>query len=348
MSTLAYAVADSATMLRRNLKHLLRYPSLTLMLAGMPDRLPAAVRLRLRRHARRRPRRTPGRAAATATSTTSRPASSLMAVAAAAQGTAIAVATDMTEGIIDRFRTMAISRAAVLTGHVVGSLIQTLLALALVIGVAVAIGFRPDADAARLARPRSASSLLFAFALIWLSVALGLAAKTVESASNTPHALMLLPFLGSAFVPTDTMPPGLRWFAEYQPFTPVTETLRGLLAGARSAPTPSPLSPGASASRSPLPVGAQPLRPASSSRPELSCRRRARRSELLDEHVFFRCARPQPEHARRTFSASSAVDEHGHVPARLVRRCGEEGGVAASRAVQAPGIVVAELAEVVA
>ena len=72
---------------------------------------------------------------------------------------------------------------------------------------------------------------LFAFALIWLATALGLAAKSVETASNTPMFLTLLPFLGSGFVPTATMPAGLRQFAEYQPFTPVTETLRGLLTG---------------------------------------------------------------------------------------------------------------------
>ena len=72
---------------------------------------------------------------------------------------------------------------------------------------------------------------LFAFALIWLATALGLAAKSVETASNTPMFLTLLPFLGSGFVPTATMPTGLRQFADYQPFTPVTETLRGLLTG---------------------------------------------------------------------------------------------------------------------
>jgi ABC-2 type transport system permease protein len=72
---------------------------------------------------------------------------------------------------------------------------------------------------------------LFALALVWLATALGLAAKSVETASNTPMFLTLLPFLGSGFVPTATMPDGLRQFAEYQPFTPVTETIRGLLTG---------------------------------------------------------------------------------------------------------------------
>jgi ABC-2 type transport system permease protein len=76
---------------------------------------------------------------------------------------------------------------------------------------------------------RAATRALFAFALIWLAVALGLAAKSVETASNTPMILILLPFLGSGFVSTATMPSGLRQFAEYQPFTPVADTVRGLL-----------------------------------------------------------------------------------------------------------------------
>ncbi|MGD0608355.1 MAG: ABC transporter permease, partial [Streptosporangiaceae bacterium] len=137
---------------------------------------------------------------------------------------------DMTGGIIDRFRTMAIARAAVLTGHVIGSLIQTLVGVAIVLGVALAVGFRPSAGP--LAWLAAIGVLaLFAFALIWLSTALGLAAKSVETASNTPMFLTLLPFLSSGFVPTRTMPAGLRQFAEYQPFTPVTETVRGLLTG---------------------------------------------------------------------------------------------------------------------
>ena len=142
-----------------------------------------------------------------------------MTVAAAAQGTAITVAMDMTGGIIDRFRTMAIARASVLTGHVIASVIQALFGLAVVLAVAFALGFRSAAGP--LAWLAAIGLLtLFAFALVWLSTALGLAAKTVETASNTPMVLTLLPFLGSGFVPTATMPAGLRQFAEYQPFTP--------------------------------------------------------------------------------------------------------------------------------
>jgi ABC-2 type transport system permease protein len=231
MTSLTYTVADSATMLRRNLKHQLRYPSLTLMLAGFPivflllfvyvfggqlgsglsgNALPGGDRA--------------------AYLTYVVPGILIVTVASAALGTAISVATDMTGGIIDRFRTMAITRAAVLTGHVVGSLLQTLAVLVLVTAVALAIGFRSDANALRWLAAATVL-LLFAFALIWLSAALGLAAKSVETASNTPMFLTLLPFLSSGFVPTDSMPAGLRQVAEYQPFTPVTQTVRGLLTG---------------------------------------------------------------------------------------------------------------------
>ncbi|MFC0451361.1 ABC transporter permease [Rhodococcus jostii] len=228
MTTMGYALSDSATMLRRNVRHMIRYPSMTLMLVGMPIILlllfvyvfggtlgaglgdPAG-----------------GRGAYVDYVA---PGIILMTVASAAQGTAISVATDMTEGIIARFRTMAIARVSVLTGHVVGSMIQTLLSLAVVVGVAVLIGFRPTADLGEWVAAFAVLAL-FTFALTWLSVAFGLVSKSVETASNLPMVLVLLPFLGSGFVPTDSMPAGLRWFAEYQPFSPVIETIRGLLLG---------------------------------------------------------------------------------------------------------------------
>ena len=151
-------------------------------------------------------------------------------MASVAQGTAISVAMDMTEGIIARFRTMAISRASVLTGHVLGALVQTMLSLAVVIGVALLVGFAPTAGPLDWI---AAAGLLAmtTLALTWLTVALGMVSKSVETASNLPMFLLLLPFLGSGFVPTDSMPAGLRWFAENQPFTPIMETLRGLLLG---------------------------------------------------------------------------------------------------------------------
>ena len=227
MSTLAYTLSDSRVMLRRNLKHQLRYPSLTLMLVGMPivllllfvyvfgGQLGAGLGPHLGRHAYLN---------------YVLPGLLLITVASAVQGTSIMVAMDMTGGIIDRFRTMAIARASVLTGHVLGSLIQTLAGIAILIGVAIGLGFRASAG---LLEWLAAIGILalFAFALIWLAVALGLAAKSVETASNTPMILFLLCFFGSGFVLTATLPAGLRQFAEYQPLTPIADTVRGLLTG---------------------------------------------------------------------------------------------------------------------
>jgi ABC-2 type transport system permease protein len=228
MSTITYAARDSRTMLRRNLRRMVRYPSMTLMLVGLPivflllfvyvfgGTLGAGLG-----------EPSGGRADYVDYVT---PGIILMTVAAAVQGTAISVAMDMTEGIIARFRTMAISRAAVLTGHVIGSMIQTLGSMAVVIVVALLVGFRPNGTVLEWAGAVGILAM-FALALIWLSVALGLSAKSVETASNSPMILTLLPFLGSGFVPADSMPAGLRWFAEYQPFSPVIEAVRGLLLG---------------------------------------------------------------------------------------------------------------------
>ena len=227
MTTLAYTLSDSRVMLRRNLKHQLRYPSLTVMLIGIPIVIlllfvyvfGGQLGAGLGPHE--------GRSAYLNYVV---PGLMLITVASAVQGTAIMVAMDMTGGIIDRFRTMAIARASVLTGHVLGSLIQTLLAVGVLIGVAFGLGFHSSAGPLHWLAAIGIVAL-FAFALIWLAVALGLAAKSVETASNSPMILLLLPFLGSGFVPTATMPTGLRQFAEYQPFTPVTDTARGLLTG---------------------------------------------------------------------------------------------------------------------
>jgi len=228
MTTLAHTLSDSRVMLRRNLKHQLRYPSMTLMLVGLPvvllllfvyvfgGQLGAGLGAHQGRHAYL---------------DYVVPGVLLITVASVVQGTSIMVAMDMTGGIIDRFRTMAITRGSVLIGHVLGSLIQTLLAIGVLVGVAFALGFDSSAGSLRWLAAIGIL-LLFAFALIWLAVALGLAAKSVETASNSPMILLLLLFLSSGFVSTATMPVGLRQFAEYQPFTPVADTVRGLLTGA--------------------------------------------------------------------------------------------------------------------
>ena len=228
MTALSLAVTDSTTMLQRRLLHLRRYPSLTIMLIGQPlvllllfvyvfgGTLGAGIE-----------GAGAGRAEYLAYIT---PAILVMAVASVALGTAIAVATDMTEGIVARFRTMDIAPVSVLAGHVLGALAQTALALVVTGGVAVLLGFDPGGDAFDLL---GAAGVLIAlgFALTWLTVAMGLASGSVETASNIPMVLVLLPFLGSGFVPTESMPTGLRWFAEHQPFTPVIESVRALLAG---------------------------------------------------------------------------------------------------------------------
>ncbi|MEV5694259.1 ABC transporter permease [Micromonospora globbae] len=228
MTSLAYTLTDSATMLRRQIRHMRRYPSLTGMLIGMPvvllllfvyvfgETLGAGL---------------PGGGGDRgAYMNYLVPGILLFALTGTAQGTAISIAMDTTEGIVDRFRTMAISRSSVLTGHVLGSLVQAMLCIAVLLAISIAIGFRPTATPVEWL---AAVGVLVAtaFALTWLSVALGLVSGSVETASNLPMFLTLMPFLGSGFVPTDTMPSGLRWFADYQPFTPVTETLRGLLLG---------------------------------------------------------------------------------------------------------------------
>ncbi|BCB77584.1 ABC transporter permease [Phytohabitans flavus] len=148
--------------------------------------------------------------------------------------TAMAVNSDMTKGIINRFKVMDISRSAVLSAHVVATMLRTLVAITAVIGVALAMGFRP---AASFVEWLGAIGLvvLVSFATSWITVALGLAAKTPESAGMVSVPLIMLPFLSSAIVPADTMAVGVRQFAEYQPFTPIIETLRGLLTGDPSA-----------------------------------------------------------------------------------------------------------------
>jgi ABC-2 type transport system permease protein len=225
MSTQSYALRDSATMLRRNLLHVRRYPGMTIGVLMVP-----VLMLLMFRYVFGTTLGAGIGAGAGGYINYLAPGIIVIAVSSASVSTAVAVCSDMTEGIINRFRTMAIARVSVLTGHVAGSVIQSVSAAAVVTGLALALGFRPTAGPAGWVAAIALVTAL-ALALTWVSVALGLSAKTPESASNKPMPLMFLPFLGSAFVPPQSMAPGLRWFAEYQPFTPIIETLRGLLLG---------------------------------------------------------------------------------------------------------------------
>lgn len=144
--------------------------------------------------------------------------------------TAVAVNTDMTQGIIDRFRTMPLPATAVLAGHIVASMLKNLLATAIAVGVAFAVGFRPVAGPVEWL----AAIGLVAFwilAITALFAAIGLAAGSPDAASGYGFAVLFLPYISSAFVPVETMPQWLQPVAEHQPVTPMIETLRALLLG---------------------------------------------------------------------------------------------------------------------
>ncbi|MFE4727012.1 ABC transporter permease [Microbacterium sp. NPDC056736] len=147
-----------------------------------------------------------------------------------AASTAVYVANDMKAGIIDRFRTMPLRASAVLTGHVVASLLRNLLATGVVIGVALLVGFRPTAGAWGWAGA-IALIALYILAITYLFAAIGLAAGSPEAANGYGFIILFVPYLSSAFVPVTTMPEWLQWVAENQPVTPIIEALRSLLLG---------------------------------------------------------------------------------------------------------------------
>lgn len=147
-----------------------------------------------------------------------------------ASSTAVSVTTDMTNGIIDRFRSMDIGGPTILTGHVVASVVRNMASTVVVLGVAFLIGFRPHADALHWLAAVSVL-LVFILAISALSAAAGLLARTPEAANGFTFFIMFLPYASSAFVPIDTMPSWLHGFAAHQPITPVIETMRGLLLG---------------------------------------------------------------------------------------------------------------------
>ncbi|GAA2332538.1 ABC transporter permease [Streptomyces kunmingensis] len=229
MSSLALAVRDSNTMLRRNLLHARRYPSGTLNLLLTPimmlllfvyifgDVMSTGI----------------GAAAADRSDYIAYivPGLLLMTIGSTVIGSAVYVSMDMAEGLIARFRTMAVHRPSVLVGHVVGGVLQSVMSVVLVGAFGVAIGFR-STDATALEWLAALGLIvLFALALTWIAVGMGLASPNPEAASNMAMPLILLPLISSAFIPADTMPGWFRPIAEYQPFTPAIETLRGLLLG---------------------------------------------------------------------------------------------------------------------
>ncbi|CAG6392246.1 ABC transporter permease [Streptomyces cocklensis] len=227
MSALSLALRDSNTMLRRNLLHVRRYPSLTLNVLLTPVMLLLLFVYVF------------GDVMSTGIGGTGRsdyvaylvPGVLLLTVGGTTIGSAVSVAMDMNEGIIARFRTMAIHRGSVLVGHVVGSVLQCVAGVVLVGAVGVAIGFRStDATAVEWLLALGLLALV-SLALTWIAVGMGLSSPNAEAASNNALPLMILPLISSAFVPVHAMPGWFQPVAEYQPFTPAIETLRGLLLG---------------------------------------------------------------------------------------------------------------------
>jgi ABC-2 type transport system permease protein len=225
MTTLTLAARDSATMTRRSLRHVLRYPVTLVVAVAVPVLLLllfvgvfGALKGSL------------GAGPHASYIDYVMPGIIVMTAAYGSSVTAQSINRDSTEGIIARFRTMAISPGSVLTGHVASALARTLVSAAVVIGVAVGLGFRPTADAGRWLAVAGLIALLV-LALTWLAVPFGLAAKTAEGLSGFILIVQLLPFISSAFVPPGQMSGSVRWFATNEPFTPVINTLRGLLTG---------------------------------------------------------------------------------------------------------------------
>ena len=229
MTALTIAIQDSTTMLGRELKHTLRFPLLLVSIVLVP-----VVMLLLFVYILGGPI---GAGLASAAHGAPYvdflvPGILLLTVAAGCGPTAINVHTDMAGGFVDRIRVMAVTRGALLAGHVGGSVLRTLLATTVVTAVALLIGFRPKASVADWFAVMGIVAS-FSFALAWLSAALGLVTKSVAGANGSTLPIQfLLPFLSSTFVPAESMPAGVRWFSENQPFTPVVESLRALLTGA--------------------------------------------------------------------------------------------------------------------
>ena len=163
------------------------------------------------------------------------PAVVIMTVISGIAYAAVRLSTDLQKGIISRFRTMPVAPSSVLSGQALSSTLSVLFSCALVIAVAFLVGFRPDADAAAWGW-FLALLVLITLATTWLAMFFGLLAKSVEGAGAFSYLLFLLIFLSPSFVPTDSITPALRGFADNQPMTPIIETMRSLLTTGTTGP----------------------------------------------------------------------------------------------------------------
>jgi ABC-2 type transport system permease protein len=153
----------------------------------------------------------------------------LITIASGIAYTAYRLFLDLQGGIFERFQSMPIARSSVLWAHVLTSLVANLISLVIVVLVALLMGFRSGAGVLDWLAV-AAILIIFTLALTWIAVIAGLSAKTVDGASGFSYPLIFLPFVSSAFVPTETMPGPVRWFAENQPVTSIVDTVRDLLA----------------------------------------------------------------------------------------------------------------------
>jgi len=154
----------------------------------------------------------------------------LQSVAQGTQFTSLSVSTDMTRGIIDRFRSMPISNAAVLIGHATASVVKNSITAAITLGTAILVGFRPQAGFMDWLIVIGIF-MLFIVAITWISILVGLLAKAPESTIGYMLPFFILPFLSSGFAPTETLHRALRWFAQNQPMTPIIDSTRALMLG---------------------------------------------------------------------------------------------------------------------
>ena len=154
----------------------------------------------------------------------------LITIASGVAYTAYRLFLDLQSGIFERFQSMPIARSSMLWAHVLTSLVANLVSLVIVVGVALLLGFRTTAGVGAWLGV-AGMLVLFTLALTWMAVIAGLSARTVDGASAFSYPLILLPFISSAFAPTETMPGPVRWFAENQPVTPIVNSIRDLFAG---------------------------------------------------------------------------------------------------------------------
>lgn len=222
-TTTVHAVADTVVMLKRSLRHILRSPDTIITTAITPIAMLLLFVYVF------------GGSIDTGNGPGEKyvnyllPGILLITVASGVAYTSYRLFLDLQSGIFERFQSMPIARSAALWGHVLTSLVANFISLALVVLVALAMGFRSGAGApAWLAV--IGILVIFTLALTWLAVVAGLAAKTTDGAGGFAYPLLFLPFLSSAFVPTQNMPGPVRWFAENQPVTSIVDTLRNLYA----------------------------------------------------------------------------------------------------------------------